>query len=90
MKLYSISICLAIPHQAFIKWVPSIDPQYINVVFRGKDSPTLGLINIISYDLLPKFTEEVKKKQFQVIIAVSLIFFHYSCLVTVPLLSQVS
>lgn len=57
--------------QAFIKWLPSVDPQYINVVLTGKDSPTAGLINIISYDLLTKCMEDLKKKQFRVIIAVS-------------------
>ena len=49
-----------------------MDPEYINVVLTGKDSPTAGLINIISYDLLSKCMEDLKKKQFRVIIAVSL------------------
>ncbi|KAL9967490.1 hypothetical protein ACROYT_G025722 [Oculina patagonica] len=55
--------------QAFIKWLPSVDPEYINVVLTGKDNPTAGLINIISYDLLSKCMEDIKKKQFRVIIA---------------------
>lgn len=54
-----------------MKWLPSVDPQNINVVFTGKDNPTSGLINIISYDLLSKCMEDLKKKQFRVIIAVS-------------------
>lgn len=60
-----------------MKWLPSVDPEYINVVLTGKDSPTAGLINIISYDLMSKCIEELKKKQFRVIIAVSvrLLFF---------------
>lgn len=55
--------------QAFIKWLPSVDPQYINVILTGKDNPIAGLINIISYDLLSKCTDDLKKKQFRVIIA---------------------
>ena len=54
-----------------MKWLPSVDPTHINVVFTGKDNPTSGLINIISYDLLSKCMEDLKKKQFRVIIAVS-------------------
>ena len=57
--------------QAFIKWLPTVDPADINVVLTGKDNPTAGLINIISYDLMSKCVEELKKKQFRVIIAVS-------------------
>ena len=57
--------------QAFIKWLPTVDPADINVVLTGKDDPTAGLINIISYDLMSKCVEELKKKQFRVIIAVS-------------------
>ncbi|XP_067021741.1 SWI/SNF-related matrix-associated actin-dependent regulator of chromatin subfamily A-like protein 1 isoform X1 [Acropora muricata] len=55
--------------QAFIRWLPSVDPEYINVILTGKDSPTAGLINIISYDLLSKCIDVVKKKQFGVVIA---------------------
>lgn len=57
--------------QAFIKWLPTVDPADINVVLTGKDNPTAGLINIISYDLMSKCVEVLKKKQFRVIIAVS-------------------
>lgn len=59
--------------QAFIKWLPTVDPPDINVVLTGKDNPTAGLINIISYDLMSKCVEELKRKQFRVIIAVSVI-----------------
>ncbi|XP_022792918.1 SWI/SNF-related matrix-associated actin-dependent regulator of chromatin subfamily A-like protein 1 [Stylophora pistillata] len=31
--------------EAFIKWLPSVDPEDINVVLTGKDNPTAGLIN---------------------------------------------
>lgn len=54
--------------EAFIKWLPSVDPEDINVVLTGKDNPTAGLINVISYDLMSKCVEELKKKQFRVII----------------------
>ncbi|EDO49581.1 predicted protein, partial [Nematostella vectensis] len=55
--------------QAFIKWLPSLDPQSINVVLTGKDNVTAGLINIISYDLLTKFVGKLQEKRFRVIIA---------------------
>ena len=50
--------------------VPSLDENVVNVVHTGKDDPTLGLINILSYDLLPKHLETLKRKHFKVIIAV--------------------
>ena len=53
-----------------MKWLPSVDPDHINVILTGKGSPTAGLINIISYDLLSKCVEDVKRKQFRVIIVV--------------------
>ena len=56
-----------------MKWLPSVDPQSINVVLTGKDNPTAGLINIISYDLLSKRLDDLKQKQFRVIIAVRFI-----------------
>ena len=57
-----------------------MDPEYINVILTGKDSPTAGLINIISYDLMSKCIDVVKKKQFRVIIAVSWFLYDYSSL----------
>ena len=57
--------------QALIRWLPSIRSQQVNVVLTGKDEPNTGLVNIISYDLLVKKIWEVKKVDYQVIIAVS-------------------
>ena len=54
-----------------------MDPEDINVVLTGKDSPTAGLINIISYDLLSKCMDDLKRKQFRVIIAVSCLLCSY-------------
>ncbi|WAQ95067.1 LOW QUALITY PROTEIN: SMAL1-like protein [Mya arenaria] len=50
------------------RWIPTLNPQTINVVVTGKDSCTSGLINILSYDLMARKAEELKKKMFQVII----------------------
>lgn len=61
-----------------------MDAEYINVVLTGKDSSTAGLINIISYDLLSKCMEDLKKKQFRIIIAVSLMVCHLLKLVSLP------
>jgi SWI/SNF-related matrix-associated actin-dependent regulator 1 of chromatin subfamily A len=58
--------------QAIIRWLPSVDPQYINVVLTGKDKPTSGLVNIISYDLLSKYAEQLKTKPPRVVIAVNI------------------
>lgn len=68
-----------------MKWLPSVDPQHINVVFTGKDNPTAGLVNIISYDLLSKCIEDLKKKQFRIIIAVSYSFITINSLLSTPL-----
>lgn len=73
-----------------MKWLPSVDPQHINVVFTGKDNPTAGLVNIISYDLLSKSIEDLKKKQFRVIIAVSYSFTTINPLLSTPPPSQIS
>ena len=67
-----------------MKWLPSVDPQHINVVFTGKDNPTAGLVNIISYDLLSKSIEDLKKKQFRVVIAVSYSFTTINPLLSTP------
>ena len=62
-----------------------MDAEYINVVLTGKDSSTAGLINIISYDLLTKCMDDLKKKQFRIIIAVSfIIWFLFLKLVSLP------
>ena len=41
------------------------------MVLSGKLSATSGLVNIISYDLAVKMTEEVKVKRFRAVIVVS-------------------
>ncbi|XP_053374733.1 SWI/SNF-related matrix-associated actin-dependent regulator of chromatin subfamily A-like protein 1 isoform X2 [Mercenaria mercenaria] len=54
--------------QNFLRWVPSLDPQSVNVVVTGKDSCTSGLINILSYDLMSRKADILKKKRFQIVI----------------------
>ena len=57
--------------QQFLKWVPSLDPQEINVVVTGKESCTSGLVNIVSYDIMVRKSEALLAKGFKVIIMVS-------------------
>ena len=56
----------------FQRWLPALDPQSVNVVVTGKDKCTSGLINILSYDLMARKAEELKRKKFQVIIMVTI------------------
>jgi len=61
--------------QQFQRWIPCLDPASVNVVVSGRDSCTSGLINILSYDLMARKGEELKKKGFQVIIMVGTVPF---------------
>ncbi|XP_067649630.1 SWI/SNF-related matrix-associated actin-dependent regulator of chromatin subfamily A-like protein 1 [Haliotis asinina] len=54
--------------QQIRRWIPSLDPQEINVVVSGKSSCTSGQVNIVSYDILARKAEDFKKKHFQVVI----------------------
>ncbi|XP_070565988.1 SWI/SNF-related matrix-associated actin-dependent regulator of chromatin subfamily A-like protein 1 [Ptychodera flava] len=54
--------------EAFRRWVPSLDPQRINVVMTSKDKVTTGLVNIISYDMMTRKATELKAQRFQVVI----------------------
>ena len=57
--------------QHLIKWVPSLDPQQINVVVTGKESCTSGLVNIVSYDLMVRQKDVLLGQSFRVVIMVS-------------------
>uniref|UniRef100_G1NVG8 SWI/SNF-related matrix-associated actin-dependent regulator of chromatin subfamily A-like protein 1 n=1 Tax=Myotis lucifugus TaxID=59463 RepID=G1NVG8_MYOLU len=46
--------------QAFLQWLPSLNPEHINVVVTGKDRLTTGLVNIVSFDLLSKMEKQLK------------------------------
>ncbi|KAF6116239.1 SWI/SNF related, matrix associated, actin dependent regulator of chromatin, subfamily a like 1 [Phyllostomus discolor] len=46
--------------QAFLRWLPSLNPEHINVVVTGKDRLTAGLVNIVSFDLLTKLEKQIK------------------------------
>ncbi|XP_006867857.1 PREDICTED: SWI/SNF-related matrix-associated actin-dependent regulator of chromatin subfamily A-like protein 1 [Chrysochloris asiatica] len=46
--------------QAFLRWLPSLSPDRINVVVTGKDCLTAGLVNIVSFDLLSKLEKQIK------------------------------
>ncbi|XP_071966127.1 SWI/SNF-related matrix-associated actin-dependent regulator of chromatin subfamily A-like protein 1 isoform X2 [Antedon mediterranea] len=47
------------------KWLPSIDPEKVNVVQKVKECGTSGLVNILSYELLARKAAEIKSKTFQ-------------------------
>lgn len=46
--------------QAFLRWLPSLSPEDINVVVTGKGRLTAGLVNIVSFDLLSKLERQLK------------------------------
>lgn len=46
--------------QAFLRWLPSLSPENINVVVTGKGRLTAGLVNIVSFDLLCKLERQLK------------------------------
>uniref|UniRef100_A0ABK0LL24 SWI/SNF-related matrix-associated actin-dependent regulator of chromatin subfamily A-like protein 1 n=1 Tax=Rattus norvegicus TaxID=10116 RepID=A0ABK0LL24_RAT len=46
--------------QAFLRWLPSLSPEDINVVVTGKGRLTAGLVNIVSFDLLSKLEKQLK------------------------------
>ncbi|XP_012866663.1 PREDICTED: SWI/SNF-related matrix-associated actin-dependent regulator of chromatin subfamily A-like protein 1 isoform X2 [Dipodomys ordii] len=53
--------------QAFLQWLPSLNPEDINVVVTRKGRLTAGLVNIISFDLLSKLEKQLKTS-FKVVI----------------------
>ncbi|GFO17797.1 swi/snf-related matrix-associated actin-dependent regulator of chromatin subfamily a-like protein 1 [Plakobranchus ocellatus] len=54
--------------QQICKWLPDVPQCDVNVVESSKASATCGLVNILSYDLLSKKAQELKKQQFKIII----------------------
>ncbi|KAJ8385096.1 hypothetical protein AAFF_G00193170 [Aldrovandia affinis] len=54
--------------QAFRRWLPSLRPDDINVVVKGKDSLGSGQVNIVSYDLLSKMDKQQPTNPFNVLI----------------------
>ncbi|XP_064443097.1 SWI/SNF-related matrix-associated actin-dependent regulator of chromatin subfamily A-like protein 1 isoform X4 [Mirounga angustirostris] len=46
--------------QAFLRWLPSLSPDRINVVVTSRDRLTAGLVNIVSFDLLSKLEKQLK------------------------------
>ncbi|XP_029641576.1 SWI/SNF-related matrix-associated actin-dependent regulator of chromatin subfamily A-like protein 1 isoform X2 [Octopus sinensis] len=54
--------------QQIRRWVPSLDPQEINVALKGKDSGVSGMVNILSYDLMSKKSNELLTKKFKIVI----------------------
>ncbi|XP_068602328.1 SWI/SNF-related matrix-associated actin-dependent regulator of chromatin subfamily A-like protein 1 [Brachionichthys hirsutus] len=54
--------------EAFGRWLPSINPDSINVVVKAKDDLQSGLVNIISYDLLSRVDKRCQRSPFNVLI----------------------
>ncbi|KAJ8004397.1 hypothetical protein DPEC_G00135290 [Dallia pectoralis] len=54
--------------EAFRRWLPSVQPDSINVVVKGKDNLRCGLVNIISYDLLSRMDKQQTTNPFNVLI----------------------
>nr|XP_006636786.2 PREDICTED: SWI/SNF-related matrix-associated actin-dependent regulator of chromatin subfamily A-like protein 1 [Lepisosteus oculatus]XP_015214755.1 PREDICTED: SWI/SNF-related matrix-associated actin-dependent regulator of chromatin subfamily A-like protein 1 [Lepisosteus oculatus]XP_015214756.1 PREDICTED: SWI/SNF-related matrix-associated actin-dependent regulator of chromatin subfamily A-like protein 1 [Lepisosteus oculatus]XP_015214757.1 PREDICTED: SWI/SNF-related matrix-associated actin-de len=54
--------------EAFRRWLPSVNADRINVIVKGKDSLSSGLINIISYDLLSKMDKQLPATSFRILI----------------------
>ncbi|KAG8431649.1 hypothetical protein GDO86_020616 [Hymenochirus boettgeri] len=45
--------------EAFHLWLPSVNPDNVNVIVTGRDSQTASLINIVSFDLLGKMDKQI-------------------------------
>ncbi|KAM6986962.1 SWI/SNF-related matrix-associated actin-dependent regulator of chromatin subfamily A-like protein 1 [Aplochiton taeniatus] len=54
--------------EAFIRWLPSLKPEDINVVVKAKDHLCSGLVNITSYDLLSRIDKQQSANHFNVLI----------------------
>ncbi|CAB1346838.1 unnamed protein product [Coregonus sp. 'balchen'] len=54
--------------EAFRRWLPSVQPDSINVIVKGKDNLRGGLVNIISYDLLSRMDKKQAANPFNVLI----------------------
>uniref|UniRef100_A0A8C7TRL3 SWI/SNF-related matrix-associated actin-dependent regulator of chromatin subfamily A-like protein 1 n=1 Tax=Oncorhynchus mykiss TaxID=8022 RepID=A0A8C7TRL3_ONCMY len=54
--------------EAFRQWLPSVQPDSINVIVKGKDNLRGGLVNIISYDLLSRMDKQQAANPFNVLI----------------------
>ncbi|XP_064875827.1 SWI/SNF-related matrix-associated actin-dependent regulator of chromatin subfamily A-like protein 1 isoform X3 [Oncorhynchus nerka] len=54
--------------EAFRQWLPSVQPDRINVIVKGKDNLRGGLVNIISYDLLSRMDKQQAANPFNVLI----------------------
>lgn len=57
-------------HNHFLTWLPHlVEEEDVNVINIGKDDPTLGKINIISYHLASKAIGTIYRKSFKVVVA---------------------
>jgi len=54
--------------EAIGRWLPSVDRQDITVITKGKDFIGSAKFTIISYDLVGKKSEDLKRKNFQFVI----------------------
>lgn len=56
-------------HEQILRWLPSVPPQEISVIYDGKVTAIDGLVTILSYDLAVKLIGLIKRRTYRVIIA---------------------
>lgn len=54
--------------EQILRWLPSVNPQDINVIVTSKENNTSGDVVIISYDLMVRRQKELLNKSFKIII----------------------
>jgi len=54
--------------EAITRWLPSVDKEDVTVITKGKDYVGAGKFIIVSYDLVSKKNEDLRRKNFQFII----------------------
>ena len=57
--------------QQILQWLPSVDPQQINMVSTSRDDCTAGCIVIMSYDMMTRCHDQLTEAKHRVIIAVN-------------------
>ena len=58
--------------QQILQWLPTVNPQQINMVSTSRDDCTSGSIVIISYDLMTRCHEQLAAANFRIIVVVTI------------------
>jgi hypothetical protein len=75
--LYLITEMAIFKLQQILEWLPSVDPQDINMVLSSKDECTSGRITIVSYDLMVRCYKHLESGNHRIIIVVGNISFFF-------------